>query len=166
VASNLLIFFLRSNWPQCVKSTAKFGGLATTWMGLCPPPGPSAEPPLVPACQSTNPMSSVLVTLCYTRLWKCGGRVLWGCRCEKFISSSFRVRSTVSQKNARTSGHELLVELCASDSVYWPLFTGADFLGAMGVVAPIQNWLSGCGGAPKKKNRPSSFLSRISYCAF
>jgi len=24
-------FFLRSNWPQCVKSTAKFGGLATIW---------------------------------------------------------------------------------------------------------------------------------------
>jgi len=87
--------------------------------------------------------------------------VLWGCRCEKFISSSFRVRSTVSQKNARTSGHELLVELCASDSVYWPLFTGADFLGAMGVVAPIQNWLSGCGGAPKKE--PAEQLSFANF---
>ena len=51
----------------------------------------------------------------------------------KFISSSLDCFT----ENARTSGHELLVELCASDSVYWPLFTGADFLGAMGVVAPI-----------------------------
>jgi len=30
VASNLLIF-VRINWRQCVKSTAKFGGLATIW---------------------------------------------------------------------------------------------------------------------------------------
>ena len=40
MASNLLIF-LRINWPQCVKSTAKFGGLATIWSGLCPPPPPA-----------------------------------------------------------------------------------------------------------------------------
>ena len=38
MASNLLIF-LRINWPQCVKSTAKFGGLY-----------PSVEPPLEIEC--------------------------------------------------------------------------------------------------------------------
>ena len=35
MASSLLIF-LRINLPQGVKSTAKFGGLATIW-GVCPP---------------------------------------------------------------------------------------------------------------------------------
>jgi len=41
-ASNLLLF-LRLNWPQCVKSTAKFGGW-TRFGGLCLR-GPSVKPP-------------------------------------------------------------------------------------------------------------------------
>ena len=41
MASNLI--FLRINWPQCVKSTAKFGGLVATWTG----PWPSVEPSLL-----------------------------------------------------------------------------------------------------------------------
>ena len=40
VASNLLIF-LRINWPQCVKSTAKFRGLATSFGGGCVSPSPA-----------------------------------------------------------------------------------------------------------------------------
>jgi len=39
MASNLLIF-LKINWPQCVKCTAKFGGLATIW-GACVPSPPA-----------------------------------------------------------------------------------------------------------------------------
>jgi len=46
--------FLRINWPQCVKSTAKFGGLATIRRGLCPPPGLSVEPPLQVAALLTE----------------------------------------------------------------------------------------------------------------
>ena len=38
---------------QCVKSTAKFGGLATIWRGLCPP-RPSVEPPLLRAIFSKS----------------------------------------------------------------------------------------------------------------
>ena len=37
MATNLLIF-LRINWPKCVKSTAKFGGLATIWGPVPPTP--------------------------------------------------------------------------------------------------------------------------------
>jgi len=39
MATNLLTF-LRINIDHSVKSTAKFGGLATIWRGLCPPPPP------------------------------------------------------------------------------------------------------------------------------
>jgi len=49
LASNLLIS-LRSNWPQCVISTTKFGGLATIWRACAQHPlGACLEPLLVSA---------------------------------------------------------------------------------------------------------------------
>jgi len=45
VASNLLFFSENRLQSQSVRSTAKFGGLATIWRGLSPPPAPSVEPP-------------------------------------------------------------------------------------------------------------------------
>ena len=49
-----LLIFLRINLPQGVKSTAKFGGLATIWGGRVVPPGSSMEPALWVACPASK----------------------------------------------------------------------------------------------------------------
>ena len=70
VASHLLIF-LRINWRQCVKSAAKFGGLATIW-GDCPPPTPArnhhCKHALMPLTKLRSPnggLSDSQTTHCY-----------------------------------------------------------------------------------------------------
>jgi len=124
VASNLLIF-LRINWPQCVKSAAKFGGGASHDLG---PPGPSVEPPLprqyFPVLYNSTRDFTFMMKLLQNRQWQ----PAWPW-CDASAGAAFVLHATTQWRHS----------LAATISIDMPHYGLFDLSGAMMTTSSIKS---------------------------